>query len=182
MTCVPLLGVCDAESGYDAVHGKCHVLLREMCSDDGDYICLPGLVLEALGDGVPSMIVIISYSMVYKNLSEAKMDAETWSLKRAVLILGICYFIFIIPHAIFEWLLYDVTMSAFIGIIIHCWYWLLYIVNFFIYISFWRRVRLGIWLFFKDVLETAGWKFKNSETVWQDNNASTIWWVEIQNL
>ena len=182
LTCAPLLGVCDAESGYDAVHGKCHVLLREMCSADGDYICLPGLVLEALGDGVPSMIVIISYSMVYKNLSEAKMDAETWSLKRAVLILAFCYFIFIIPHAIFEWLPDDVTMSAFIGVIIHCWYWLLYIVNFFIYISFWRRVRLGIWLFFKDVLETAGWKFKNSETVGQDNNASTIWWVEIQNL
>ena len=122
MTCVPLLGVCDGESGYDAVHGKCHVLLREMCSADGDYICLPGLVLEALGDGVPSMIVIISYSMVYKNLSEAKMNAETWSLKRAVLILGFCYFIFIIPHAIFEWLPDDVTMNYSLLVLaaLHC--------------------------------------------------------------
>eukprot|EP00092_Neocalanus_flemingeri_P002879 GFUD01003078.1.p1 GENE.GFUD01003078.1~~GFUD01003078.1.p1 ORF type:complete len:322 (+),score=42.73 GFUD01003078.1:112-966(+) len=182
VTCIPLLGACNGQFGYDAVHGKCHVLLREKCTADDDYICLPGLVLEALGDGVPSLIVIISYSLVYRNLSQAKADAETWSLKRAVLILTICYFIFILPHAIIEWLPDDVDKSVLIGVLIHCWYWLVYIVNFFIYIIFWRRVRIGIRIFFRDMLDIAGWKQRNNPDLVGQNNASSVWWIDFQNL
>ena len=152
LTSIPLFGIC-GQFGYDAVHGKCHIIECEKCSADGDFICPPGGVILAIGVGVPSLIVITSYSLVYKTLGQVSADAETWNQRKAVLILTICYFIFIFPISIIEWLPDQVTNRAFISVGVYSWYWFIYIINFFIYIIFWRRVRKGIILLMKDVLE-----------------------------
>ena len=176
LTFIPLFGIC-GEIGYDAVNGMCHVLVCEKCSAESEYICPPGLLLEAFGVGVPSLVIICSYTAVYRSLSRAPADAETFSLKRSVLILSVCYFIFILPNAIIYQLPYDVSMSAIASAIVHCWYWFIYVVNFFIYITFWRRVRVGIKIFVRDILKICGFKpIQKSEIVQLQDNTS-IWWI-----
>ena len=86
LTCIPLLGAC-GQFGYDAVHGKCHILVCEKCSFDDDFYFPPGLVLSYVGVGIPSLIVFISYTLVYRSLSNLESNTETWILKRAVIIL-----------------------------------------------------------------------------------------------
>ena len=176
LTFIPLLRIC-GEIGYDAVNGRCAVLVCEKCSAESEYICPPGLLLEALGVGVPSLVIICSYTAVYRSLSRAPADAETFSLKRSVLILSVCYFIFILPNAIIYQLPYDVSMSAIASAIVHCWYWFIYVVNFFIYITFWRRVRVGIKIFVRDILKICGLKPIQKSQIVQLQDNTSIWWI-----
>ena len=59
----------------------------------------PGMLIEAIGFGVPSLVVIISYSLVYIKLTQSGENAEVTSLKKAVLVLTVCYFIFMDFHS-----------------------------------------------------------------------------------
>ena len=125
-------------------------------------------------------LIICSYTSVYRKLCQTPADAETLSLKQAVLILSVCYFIFILPNAIIYWLPYNVSMSAFMGVIVHCWYWFIYVVNFFIYITFWRRVRVGMKLFLKDILDVCGFKLIQKSQIQLLQENTSIWWISLR--
>ena len=104
ITCIPLLGLC-GQLGYDPKHGKCKVISCETCSE-GSYLSAPpgGFVL-AISVGLPSLVILISYTLVYNSLTQVPPDTvETRNLRQSVLILAICYFLFIIPIIIIEWL------------------------------------------------------------------------------
>jgi hypothetical protein len=79
--------------GYDAFDGMCYIIECEICSKNTN-ICLPtGAPIAILGIGLPFIIMVISYSLVYKNLSKITSDLEKWNQRRAVLILAFPYFI-----------------------------------------------------------------------------------------
>jgi len=146
-----------------------------MCSSDGTYRYVPALVLELVGDWLPSMIVIVSYILVYMTLSKAIEDVEVRSLKQAVLILTVCYLVFIIPHAVVKLFTDSIVMGGVMGVLIHCWYWSLYAVNFFIYIAFWRRLRTGICIFLKDIRDILWRRYsKSSDQNIQDTDTNTF--------
>ena len=178
LTSMPLYGIC-GEFGYDPIHAKCHLLPCEKCSLGGVYFIPPALLMEAIGVGVPSLIIIVSYIFVHMKLSQASENDEVGSLKKAVLILTVCYFAFILPNSLTAWLPEEVSKWAFIGTILGCWYWLIYTVNFFIYILFWRRVRMAIFLFLKDVLEILGLK-RNSAGLSILETETDHWWMELR--
>eukprot|EP00092_Neocalanus_flemingeri_P009136 GFUD01009837.1.p1 GENE.GFUD01009837.1~~GFUD01009837.1.p1 ORF type:complete len:404 (+),score=49.92 GFUD01009837.1:222-1433(+) len=212
LTCVPFFGFC-GHFGYDSVQGRCHI------------ICCQGHIIEAVGVGLPSLVVVVSYSLLYINLTklqnmekqeivlsgtdphgfgsgtrtafsccccfiqlgcyykpcQATEDGETGRQRKAVMILTICYVVFILPHSIFELLPSTISDRALISVLVHAWFWVMYIVNFFIYIIFWRRVRKGIQLLFMDLLGMTGWKCKNifgSENV----EDSDPWWLQMQEV
>ena len=144
--------------GFDAVHGKCHIIECEKCSEDSTFIFPPGGVTLLFGVGLPFVIVLVSYGLVYRTLSQAAIDAETRIQRRAVMILTSCYIVFILPIGIIEWLPGTILNRAFISVCVYCLYWQVYVVNFFVYIFFYRRIRKGITLMMRDVLEIAGLK------------------------
>ena len=120
LTCVPLFGIC-GQFGYDPIHGKCHLLPCKKCSSDGVISIPPGMLIEAIGFGVPSLVVIISYSLVYIKLTQSGENAEVTSLKKAVLVLTVCYFFFILPNVATAWLPSEVNKWALIGTLLDCW-------------------------------------------------------------
>ena len=93
---------------------------------------------------MPCLVVLLSYGMVYINLAQASEDEDTSSQRRAVMILTISYLVFILPHSIFESLSEETANRALLSVIIHAWFWCVYVDNFFIYIIFWRRIRKAI--------------------------------------
>ena len=165
--------------GYDAVHGKCHIIECEKCSENITFTCPPGGVIIMTGVGVPFMIVLVSYGLVYKSLREADLNLETRSQQQSVMILTFCYFIFILPIAIIEWLPEAVSNRAFISVSIYLCYWFVYVVNFFIYVIFWRRIRTVIILMLKDLAEALGLKTQTKRDAAKD---STTWWDSLQRL
>ena len=178
LICIPIY-FAGGKFGFDPLHGRCNLLQCEKESTNGRY-CIPQLV-EAVGVGVPSLVLIISYALVYINLTQTSENGEADSLKRSVLILTACYFIFILPTSITALLPSSVSNWAFIGTIFSCWYWLIYIVNFFIYIIFWRRVRMGILIFIKDVFNIIGFQgYRTKENV--SAKESECWWFPLRIL
>ena len=117
ITSIPFFELC-GQFGYDAVHGKCHIVECERFSDDSSFICPPGGVLLAIGVGLPFIIVLVSYGLVYKTLKQGSTDAETWNQRRSVMILTSCYFIFIMPIGIIEWLPEAVSDRALVSVAI----------------------------------------------------------------
>eukprot|EP00092_Neocalanus_flemingeri_P046236 GFUD01051994.1.p1 GENE.GFUD01051994.1~~GFUD01051994.1.p1 ORF type:complete len:371 (-),score=35.09 GFUD01051994.1:296-1408(-) len=159
LTCVPFFGFC-GHFGYDSVQGRCHI------------ICSRGHIIEAVGVGLPSLVVVVSYSFLYINLAklqkmekqeivlsgtdphrfgsgtafsccccliqlgcyykpcQATEDGETGRQRKAVMILTICYVVFILPHSIFELLPSTISDRALISVLVHAWFWFMYIVNF----------------------------------------------------
>ena len=113
-----LIYLAGGKFGFDTLHGRCNLLQCEKESTNGRY-CIPQLV-EAVGVGIPSLVLIISYTLVYINLTQTSEDAE-----------AACYFIYILPTSITALLPTSVSNWAFIGTLFSCWYWLIYIVNFF---------------------------------------------------
>ena len=135
---IPLTEIC-GKYGYDAVHGKCHIIECENCSEDSSFSFPPGGVILAVGVGLPFMVVVVSYGLVYRTLMQCPPEVDTVEQIRSVKILTCCYFLFILPIAIIEWLPEIVTMRAFVSIIFYLIYWFIYIINFFIYIFFWKK-------------------------------------------
>ena len=170
LTCIPLLGVC-GQLGFDPGHGKCRVLSCESCSVGTYFTVPPGGIILAVSIGVPSLVILVSYTRVYTSLSQVQ-DADTRSLRVSVFILALCYFVFILPILVIEWVPDMGAEAAVVGVSVYSWYWCIYIINFFIYIFFWRRVRTGIQIFLKDVLGISGLK-QNSIV---SNNESSVWW------
>ena len=82
------------------------------------------------------------------------IEDGTHSQQQSLLILNSSYFIFLLPIAIIVLIPEAVSNRAFISVSIYLWYWFVYVVNFFIYVIFWRRIRTGIILMMKDLFET----------------------------
>ena len=93
------------------------------------------------------------------------------------MILTFCYFIFILPIAIIEWLPEAVSNRAFISVSIYLCYWFVYVVNFFIYVIFWRRIRTVIILMMQDIVEALGF-----QTQTKRDAAKDFWWDSLQRL
>ena len=104
---------------------------------------------------------------------------DTSNLRKSVLILAICYFSFILPILIIEWLPEDIYGKAVIGVFVYSWYWCIYVINFFIYIIFWRRVRMGIQIFLKDMFGKPEIQTNANDI---SNSHSSIWWRDLQRL
>ena len=131
-------------------------------------------------DGVPCLVILVSYALVYINLAQACENEETSSQRRAVMILTISYIVFIVPHSIFESLPEETANRALLSVIIHAWFWCVYVDNFFIYIIFWRRVRKAIQLLLKDLLDMTGLGWDNSHS--ENKEETDIWWTERNEL
>ena len=167
--CIPLLGI-GARYGYDISQGVCRIMKENNHA----------MIIMALGDVIPTMVVILSYGLVYTDL--VKYKEETGGQRRAVLILTLCYLIFILPHQICEALPANTPKKALVSVIIHPWYFCVYIVNFFIYIIFWPRIRKAMQLLLEDVLDKIGYgKFR----IWRKDivaDETETWWRELDNL
>jgi hypothetical protein len=175
---INLFEVC-GKIGYDAVHGICHVIDCEKCSEDSSFYMPAGAPMVVLGIGLPFIVIVVSYSLVYKKLSEMETDVETWSQRRAVMILAFCYFIFILPLCVTELLPQIISSMDLIRFSIFGWYFQVYVVNFFIYVIFWRRIRTAMKLMLMDVMGVAGWKtHANTEPEY----STSRWWSELQAL
>ena len=132
-----------------------------------------------LGIGLPFIIMVISYSLVYKNLSKMTTDTETWNQRRAVLILAFSYFIFVLPLGISELLPKNISDLAFIRVVIYGWYFQVYLINFLTYILFWRRIRTAMRFLLKDLMDIVGWK---SRTGNEREYSTSLWWSELHTL
>ena len=168
--CIPLLGI-GARYGYDLSQGVCRIMKENNLA----------MMIMALGDVIPTMVVILSYSLVYSGL--LKYQGETGDQRRAVLVLTLCYLIFILPHQIFEALPANIiAKKALVSVIIHPWYFCVYIVNFFIYIIFWPRIRKAMQLLLADLLDKAG---LGEGRIWRKDivtDETETWWKELDNL
>ena len=173
---IPLTEIC-GKFGYDAVHGKCHIIECEHCSERSSFRFPPGGVIHAVGVGLPFIVVLVSYGLVYRTLKQCPPEVDTVEQIRSVKILTCCYFLFILPIAIIEWLPEIVTMRAFVSIIFYLIYWFIYIINFFIYIISWRRIRDVMLCFLKDILEVVGLRIESEAKELED---SSSWWQELR--
>ena len=164
----PLLGAC-GKIGYDAVQGRCHI------------ICPEARIILLVGDGLPMIILVVSYAIVYMKLQRAPRDDEARRKKINVLILTFCYIVFMLPHSIFEALPVDaIPNRAFFNVIFHAWFWCMFAINFFIYIIFWERVRKAMKLLMYDILEivTMGWFIKWPKPKIEDDS-EIPWWRDM---
>ena len=106
-------------------------------------------------------------------------DTETWNQRRALLILAFSYFIFVLPLGISELLPKNIPDLAFIRVVIYVWYFQVYLINFLIYVLFWRRIRTAMRLMLKDILDIVGLK---SQTGNEREYSTSLWWSELQAL
>ena len=115
---IPMLELC-GKIGYDAVHGKCHIIECEKCFEDSPIYLPPGGFILTIAVVLPFFVVLLSYWLVYKSLSSMESSEETNDQRRSVLILTTCYFIFILPIGIVEWLPESISERAFITVILY---------------------------------------------------------------
>ena len=94
----------------------------EKCSEDSTTISPPGGIILTVGVGLPSIVVLVSYGLVYKSLNQCAAVEDTQDQQLSVMILTFCYFIFILPIAIIEWLPEAVSKRAYISISIYLFY------------------------------------------------------------
>lgn len=87
--------------GFDPIHGKCHFVECE--EDRKNRNIKPSVLVNTIGVGIPFMIVIFSYSAVFFKLGESDND-DTIQYKRSTIILTICYFFFIFPIYVVEFI------------------------------------------------------------------------------
>ena len=178
LSSIPLFEVC-GKYGYDIIHGKCHIIECEKCSEDSTFIFPPGGLILVIGSGIPFIILMVSYGLVYKTLSESATHADTLNQRRSALILPTCYFIFIIPILITKSFTEDFPDRILGSALIYCWYWFVYVVNFFIYILFWRRIRKAITLMMKDILGVGRLELHSRS---DPDDQSVPWWNELQRM
>ena len=88
--------------GFDPIHGKCHLVECDEDSENGKI--KPSILINTIGTGIPFVIVIISYSAVFLKLREDDNDDSTSQYKISTIILTFCYFIFILPIYVVEFI------------------------------------------------------------------------------
>ena len=98
LTSATLSGLC-GEYGFDANHGKCHLVECDRCSRYFNYEgkCVPHIIINTIGIGMPALIVIISYGASFWKLITDHQDDDVSQYKRSTIILTVCYVFFIVP-------------------------------------------------------------------------------------
>jgi hypothetical protein len=167
---IPLLGVYGG-MGYNAVNGKCQIIQLE-----GNTLSshVSGVIFT-VGSGVPFIVMLISYGLVYRSLYQNHAtDVESIKNQKAVMILTFCYFIFVIPVSIIELVPENLDHKEWISLGLFFWHCLIYILNPFLYCFSEIRIRTATVLMFKDVFEVSGYDWETR------SNISVPWWLELQ--
>ena len=110
------------EFGYDRNHGKCSLIecsdWQEVCCSKGTNFLIkvilkgstayisPGAVINTIGVGLPFVIILVSYTLVFSVLHNQpdRSNEDVLQYKLSTIILTLCYFIFIVPIYIIEWI------------------------------------------------------------------------------
>jgi len=145
--------------GYDAVTGKCHIIVNSNHQQ---------LYVESIGGGVPAVVMLFSYLVVYRRHKEDGKLGNTLNNTLIRLILG--FLLFSLPHVVIKW-----TLDPFADAVMHCWFWLIFVVNPLIYIFYDEglRVKEGMVLLVRDLRSGSGPKQEEEIT----SNSSDIWWI-----
>ena len=86
----------------------------------------------------------------YSNLD---YESGTKAIMKSSIILTLCYFIFILPIYILELIpLRAGYHKQVIGVITYSWYWLVYMIDAFVYVLYWPRCREALWIMIKDII------------------------------
>ena len=159
LTCFPLF-VLHGRLGFDVIQGKC--IMNRI-----DHMIM------AISDLIRCIIVVVSYGLVFRTLKNVEKSPEVRSKRKAVLVLIASYILFILPHSVFESLQneFDVPYKVEINLLVHFWYYCNYFINFFIYVYYWRRMREGMKIMFKDL-------FSMHPSIEVCNSITTEWWME----
>jgi len=166
LTSATLSGLC-GEYGFDANHGKCHLVECDRCSRYFNYEgkCVPHIIINTIGIGIPALIVIISYGASFWKLITDHQDDDVSQYKRSTIILTVCYVFFIVPIYAIEFIDMDeVKEKAQIVVAIYSVYWLVYVVNVLIYVMYLPRMREAYKLIIIDIIETCSGGYFNLRT------------------
>lgn len=145
ITALPLLGVLGT-FGYDPIHGKCHLI------ECKDWMWPPGAIMNTIGVGLPFAVLIISYSAMLRKYGNLN-DSRTKEIVKSLIILTLCYFIFILPIYLLELIPLEAHLNKeLIGVCTYSWYWLVYMIDAFVYVLYWPRYREALWMMMKDIL------------------------------
>ena len=102
--------------------------------------------------GIPFIVVIISYSAILRKYSNQNYESGTKAIMKSTIILTLCYFIFIFPIYILELIPLEAgPHKQLIGVITYSWYWLVYMIDAFVYVLYWPRCREALWIMIKDI-------------------------------
>ena len=102
--------------------------------------------------GIPFIVVIISYSAILRKYSNRNHESGTKAIMKSSIILTLCYLIFILPIYILELIpLQAGPHKQLIGVITYSWYWLVYMIDAFVYVLYWPRCREALWIMIKDI-------------------------------
>ena len=111
-----------------------------------------GAIINTIGVALPFIVVIISYSSILRKYSNLQHEKGTKEIMKSSIILTLCYFIFIIPIYILELIPLDVgPHRQLIEVITYSWYWLVYMVDPFVYVLYWARLREALGFMIKDI-------------------------------
>ena len=144
----PLSGLI-GKYGYDALHGKCHILNCNHLTMFGFDLPAGGITLS-LGVGLPCIIVIIFCLIIFKRYGccmttrHSDEEEQPREVQCLTTVLVFCYLIFILPIYIIEWIPYNADSSPLAQILVYTWYWLIYIINVFVYILISPRLKFHI--------------------------------------
>ena len=183
LTSATLSGLC-GEYGFDANHGKCHLVECDRCSRYFNYEgkCVPHIIINTIGIGIPALIVIISYGASFWKLITDHQDDDVSQYKRSTIILTVCYVFFIVPIYAIEFIDMDevkekvisnsnrfsigvqIIFQAQIVVGIYSVYWLVYVVNVLIYVMYLPRMREAYKLIIIDIIETCSGGYFNLRT------------------
>ena len=121
-------------------------------SQDDCQIDVLGAIINTIGVALPFIVVIISYSSILRKYSNLQHEKGTKEIMKSSIILTLCYFIFIIPIYILELIPLDVgPQRQLIEVITYSWYWLVYMVDPFVYVLYWPRLREALGFMIKDI-------------------------------
>ena len=139
--------------GYDACLGKCHILNCNLPSNLNIDLPAGGVTLT-LGVGLPCFLTFVASLVIYKKLGlcfiyrpGTELENNSNEIHKMTSVLIFCYVVFILPIYIVEWIPYSEDKSPKITLLIYSWYWLIYIINVFVYIIYGQRCKDGCYKF-----------------------------------
>ena len=121
---MPLSGLI-GKYGFDALHGKCHILNCNLSTIFGFDLPAGGITLS-LGVGVPCLIVVLSCIIIFMRngcciISSGEEVQFPKEIQYIITALVSCYLIFILPIYIIEWIPYRNT-TPIETILVYTWY------------------------------------------------------------
>ena len=150
--------------GYDANVGKCQIISCSIPSDSNIILSAREVTLT-LGVGLPFFLILVASIIIFKTC----FNGQTNEIHKVTSVLIFCYVAFILPIYILEWIPYSHDYFPKITLLIYSWYWLIYIINVFVYIISVRVCRDAIGLFLRDLLD-----IRKLFTIQQDENSNVL--------